>query len=73
MPMKTLNNNPRGATGVGHRRGPKDRPSYRSRERGTQVIASDLTPPNGTVEKIDPAAHAVQLDVTQEGLNFVGR
>jgi hypothetical protein len=35
-------------------------------ERGAQVIATDLTPPNGTVEKIGPAAHAFQLDVTQE-------
>ena len=33
-------------------------------ERGAQVIATDLTPPNGTVEKIGPAAHAFQLDVT---------
>jgi NAD(P)-dependent dehydrogenase (short-subunit alcohol dehydrogenase family) len=35
-------------------------------ERGAQVIATDLTPPNGTVEKIGPAAHAFQPDVTQE-------
>ena len=35
-------------------------------ERGAHVIATDLTPPNGTVEKIGPAAHAFQLDVTQE-------
>jgi len=35
-------------------------------ERGAQVIATDLTPPNGTVEKIGPLAHAFQLDVTQE-------
>src|SRR5438477_230779 len=35
-------------------------------ERGAQAIATDLTPPNGTVEKIGPAAHAFQLDVTQE-------
>src|SRR6516225_2099423 len=35
-------------------------------ERGAQVIATDLTPPHGTVEKIGPAAHAFQLDVTQE-------
>ena len=34
--------------------------------RGAQVIATDLTPPHGTVEKIGPAAHAFQLDVTQE-------
>lgn len=30
------------------------------------MIATDLMPPNGTVEKIGPAAHAFQLDVTQE-------
>jgi 3-oxoacyl-[acyl-carrier protein] reductase len=30
------------------------------------VIATDLTPPNETVEKIGPTAHALQLDVTQE-------
>ncbi len=35
-------------------------------ERGAQVIATDLTPPNETVEKIGPTAHAFQLDVTQE-------
>jgi NAD(P)-dependent dehydrogenase (short-subunit alcohol dehydrogenase family) len=40
-------------------------------ERGAQVIATDLTPPHGTVEKIGPAAHAFQLDVTQKrGLAF---
>jgi 3-oxoacyl-[acyl-carrier protein] reductase len=30
-----------------------------------QVIATDLTPPHGTVEKIGPAAHAFQLDVNR--------
>src|SRR5580693_3307034 len=35
-------------------------------ERGAQVIATDLTPPHGTVEKIGPAAHAFELDVTNE-------
>ena len=35
-------------------------------ERGAQVIATDLTPPHETVEKIGPAAHAFQLDVTRE-------
>src|SRR3954471_2949192 len=35
-------------------------------ERGAQVIATDLTLPDGTVEKIGPTAHAFQLDVTQE-------
>ena len=35
-------------------------------ERAAQVIATDLTPPNGTVEKIGPTAYAFQLDVTQE-------
>jgi NAD(P)-dependent dehydrogenase (short-subunit alcohol dehydrogenase family) len=35
-------------------------------ERGAQVIATDLTPPLETVNKIGPTAHAFQLDVTQE-------
>jgi NAD(P)-dependent dehydrogenase (short-subunit alcohol dehydrogenase family) len=35
-------------------------------ERGAQVIATDLTPPHETAEKIGPTAHAFQLDVTQE-------
>ena len=35
-------------------------------ERGAQVIATDLTCPHETVEKIGPTAHAFQLDVTQE-------
>ena len=35
-------------------------------ERGAQVIATDLTPPHETVEKIGPTAHAFQLDVTRE-------
>jgi 3-oxoacyl-[acyl-carrier protein] reductase len=35
-------------------------------ERGAQVIATDLTPPHKTVERIGPGAHAFQLDVTQE-------
>ena len=35
-------------------------------ERGAQVIATDLTPPHGTLEKIGPVAHAFQLDVTRE-------
>src|SRR5213594_1352949 len=35
-------------------------------ERGAEVIATDLTPPHETVEKIGPTAHAFQLDVTQE-------
>ena len=35
-------------------------------ERGAQVIATDLTPPRETVNKIGLAAYALQLDVTQE-------
>jgi NAD(P)-dependent dehydrogenase (short-subunit alcohol dehydrogenase family) len=35
-------------------------------ERGTQVIATDLTRPHETLEKIAPTAYAFQLDVTQE-------
>ena len=35
-------------------------------ERGAQVIATDLAPPDETARKIGSAAHALQLDVTQE-------
>jgi NAD(P)-dependent dehydrogenase (short-subunit alcohol dehydrogenase family) len=35
-------------------------------ERGAQVIATDLTLPQETANKIGPAASAFQLDVTQE-------
>jgi NAD(P)-dependent dehydrogenase (short-subunit alcohol dehydrogenase family) len=35
-------------------------------DRGATVIATDLTPPDETAQKIGPAAYALQLDVTQE-------
>jgi NAD(P)-dependent dehydrogenase (short-subunit alcohol dehydrogenase family) len=35
-------------------------------ERGAQVIATDLTLPHETINKIGPMAHAFQLDVTKE-------
>ena len=35
-------------------------------QRGAKVIATDLTLPQQTVDKIGPTAHALQLDVTQE-------
>jgi 3-oxoacyl-[acyl-carrier protein] reductase len=35
-------------------------------ERGAQVIATDLTPPDETARKIGSSAYALQLDVTQE-------
>jgi 3-oxoacyl-[acyl-carrier protein] reductase len=35
-------------------------------ERGAQVIATDLTLPQATVNRIGSTAHAFQLDVTQE-------
>ena len=35
-------------------------------ERGANVIATDLTLPLATVNKIGPTAYAFQLDVTQE-------
>ena len=35
-------------------------------ERGAQVIATDLKPPQETAKKIGPTACAFQLDVTQE-------
>jgi NAD(P)-dependent dehydrogenase (short-subunit alcohol dehydrogenase family) len=36
-------------------------------ERGAQVIATDLTPPHETVNKIGPTAQVFELDVTNEG------
>jgi 3-oxoacyl-[acyl-carrier protein] reductase len=33
-------------------------------ERGAQVIATDLAPPDETARRIGPTAHALQLDVT---------
>src|SRR6476646_10932465 len=35
-------------------------------ERGAEVIVTDLTLPQETVNKIGPTGHAFQLDVTQE-------
>jgi NAD(P)-dependent dehydrogenase (short-subunit alcohol dehydrogenase family) len=35
-------------------------------ERGAQVIATDLTSPTETVQRIGDTAHALSLDVTQE-------
>jgi NAD(P)-dependent dehydrogenase (short-subunit alcohol dehydrogenase family) len=35
-------------------------------QRGAQVIATDLKPPQETARKIGPTAYALQLDVTQE-------
>lgn len=35
-------------------------------ERGAEVIATDLTPPQETVKEIGSKAHALQLDVTKE-------
>jgi 3-oxoacyl-[acyl-carrier protein] reductase len=35
-------------------------------ERGAQVIATDLTPPDDTARKSRPTAGALQLNVTQE-------
>ena len=35
-------------------------------ERGAQVIATDLAPPDETARKIGSSAYALQLDVTQE-------
>ena len=35
-------------------------------ERGAQVIATDLTPPHETAQRIGATAHALALDVTQE-------
>src|SRR2546430_13670934 len=65
---ESLNKNPRGASGFGHRRGPRYRPSDRSgigRTRGT----SDCDRPHASARNRREdwsTAQAFQLDVTQE-------
>jgi NAD(P)-dependent dehydrogenase (short-subunit alcohol dehydrogenase family) len=68
MPMKTPTKSHEGRVALvtGTAQGIGQAIALALAERGAQVIATDLTPPHGTVEKIGPAAHAFQLDVTQE-------
>src|SRR6266850_2155212 len=68
MPMKTSTKTHEGRVALvtGTAQGIGQAIAVELAERGAQVIATDLTPPNGTVEKIGPAAHAFQHDVTQE-------
>src|ERR1700704_1864222 len=68
MPLKTLLRTHEGrvalVTGAG--RGIGQAIALALAERGAQVIATDLPPPDETARKIGSSAYALQLDVTQE-------
>src|SRR4030081_3757190 len=68
MPLKTLLGTHEGrvalVTGAGQ--GIGQAIALALAERGAQVIATDLTPPDETTRKIGSSAYAIQLDVTQE-------
>src|SRR5882757_2799735 len=65
MPMKTSTKTHEGRVALvtGAARGIGQAIAVALPELGAQVIATDLAPPHGTVEKIGPAAHVFQLGV----------
>src|SRR3954465_2148964 len=68
MPMKTSTTSHEGRVALvtGAAQGIGQAIAVALAERGAQGIATDLTRPHETAQKIGPTAHGFQLDVTQE-------